>query len=100
MDTKRVIEVPLPEGMRPAAEELESLGTLLGAVVELHAGGHAWEAVARRLEEEGWTLHTRVGWIVEARRGRDFERATALTRDEAFAELQSLVQLDAEPSPP
>ncbi len=68
MDTKRVIEVPLPEGMRPAAEELESLGTLLRAVVELHAGGHGWEAVARRLEEEGWTLHTRVGWIVEARR--------------------------------
>ncbi len=56
--------------------------------------------MARRLEEEGWTLHTRVGWIVEARRGRDFERATALTRDEAFAELQSLVLLDAEPSPP
>jgi hypothetical protein len=52
------------------------------------------------LEEEGWTLHTRVGWIVEARRGRDFEQAAALTRDEAFAELQSLVQLDAEPSPP
>jgi hypothetical protein len=80
MDTKRVIEVPLPEGMRPAAEELESLGTLLRAVVELHAGGHAWEAVARR--------------------GRDFEQAAALTRDEAFSELQSLVQLDAEPSPP
>jgi hypothetical protein len=100
MDTKHVIEVPLPEGMQPAAEELESLGTLLRAVVELHAGGHAWEAVARHLEEEGWTLHTRVGWIVEARRGRDFERATALTRDEAFSELQSLVLLDAEPSPP
>jgi hypothetical protein len=100
MDTKHVIEVPLPEGMQPAPEELESLGTLLRAVVELHAGGHGWEAVARRLEEEGWTLHTRVGWIVEARRGRDFEQAAALTRDEAFAELQSLVQLDAEPSPP
>ena len=100
MDTTRVIEVPLPEGMAPAPEELESLGTLLRAVVELHGGGHAWEKVARRLEEEGWTLHTRVGWIVEARRGRDFEQAAALSRDEAFHELQSLVQLDVEPSPP
>lgn len=100
MDTTRVIEVPLPEGMKPGPDELESLGTLLRAVVELHGGSHAWEAVARRLHEEGWTVHTRVGWIVEARRGRDFEQAAALTRDAAFSELQSLVQLDAEPSPP
>jgi hypothetical protein len=98
MDTARVIEVPLPEGLPP--DEVESLSTLLRAVVERHGGGHAWEAVAHRLEEEGWTLHTRVGWIVEARRGRDFEQAAALSRDAAFAELQSLVQLDAEPSPP
>jgi hypothetical protein len=98
MDTTRVIEVPLPEGLPPG--EVESLSTLLRAVVELHGGGHAWEKVARRLEEEGWALHTRVGWIVEARRGRDFEQAAALSRDAAFAELQSLVQLDAVPSPP
>ena len=99
MDTKRVIEVPLPEGLQPAPEELESLGTLLRAVVELHAGGHAWEAVLRKLHEEGWTVHTRVGWIVEARRGRDYEQAAALTRDAAFAELQSLAKLDVAPSP-
>ncbi len=37
MDTKHVvIEVPLPEGLQPAPEELESLGTLL-RVVQLDA---------------------------------------------------------------
>lgn len=100
MDGAHVIEVPLPEGPGPPPDELETLASLLRVIVDLDCGSQAWKTVARRLEDDGWAVRARVGWVVEARRGRDFEQAAAPTRDEAFGQLQSLVQLDAVPGPP
>ena len=97
----RVIEVPLPEGAALTDDELELLETTLKTIVELrYEGSRRWEAVARRLEEGGWAVHTRLGWIAEARRARDFERASGRTKDEAFAELLTLTQLDTAPAYP
>jgi hypothetical protein len=94
MASKRVIEVPLPEGAEPGPEELELLETTLRMVVELRYEGRDWEETARRLESDGWEVRCRLGWIAEARRGREFEQAFGGTRGQAFGELETLTGMD------
>jgi hypothetical protein len=73
MAAKHVVEVPLPEGIEPGREEIE---------------------LSRQLQERGWTVRICPGWIVEARRGSDVERAAGRTQAEALAELESLARMD------
>jgi hypothetical protein len=101
MATRQVIEVPLPEGVEPTSEDLALLEGTFQAIVGLrYEGGREWEKIARRLEEDGWTVHCHLGWIAEARRGRDSEEAVGRTRAEAFAQLAELTQLDTVAGPP
>ncbi len=89
------IEVPLPEGAEPSPSERDALEALLRAMVDLsHPDAGAWRATARRLEADGWQLRCRLGWIAEARRGRESEQAVGRSRDEAFEELLTLTELD------
>jgi hypothetical protein len=98
MATRRIIEVPLPEGVEPTAEELELLEATFRTIVGLRfEGGREWEKVVRRLEAAGWTVHWRLGWIAEAKKGRETEKAAGRTREEALAELETLAQLDMVP---
>jgi hypothetical protein len=95
MTGQKPIEVPLPEGADPTAEDLELLQRTLQAVVELRYERRDWEPAARRLESDGWEVRCRLGWIAEARRGREFEQAFGATRGQAFAELTTLTEMDA-----
>jgi len=89
------IEIPLPEGAEPSADERELLADLCRTIVGLRFEGHEpWRRTAERLECEGWEVHWRVGWIAEARRKGCLERGVGRTLDEAFVELQQMVQLD------
>ncbi len=95
MAGKRVIEVPLPEGAEPTAEDLELLETALQAIVSLrHERRSELQETLRALESDGWSVHCRVGWIAEGRRGREFEQAFGPTRDRALAELHTLTAMD------
>jgi hypothetical protein len=95
MARKRAIEVPLPEGIEPTPEDLELLEITLQAIMSLrHEGRREREETLRRLESDGWDVACRLGWIAEARRGRECERAFAGTRDEALSELQTLTAMD------
>jgi hypothetical protein len=95
MASKRVIEVELPEGAEPTPEELEMLETTVQALVSLRREGRGeLEQALQQLEADGWSVHCRLGWIAEARRGRDFEQAFGVTRDRAVAELHTLTALD------
>jgi hypothetical protein len=89
------IEIPLPEGAEPSADERELLEELCRAIVGLRFEGHEpWRTTAEQMECSGWEVHWHVGWIAEARRETHYERAAGRTLDEAFAELQQMVQID------
>jgi hypothetical protein len=62
--------------------------------VEPGRDAEAWLATRRRLEEAGWKVSWRLGWIAEARRGGKHEEAVGRDRDEAFARLLDLTLLD------
>jgi hypothetical protein len=91
----RVLEVPLPEGVEPEPQEVELLQAALAAIVALRfEHGRSWEAARARLTAAGWQVSASLAWCAEARRGHDHERALGATRDEAFAELESLTRFD------
>ena len=95
MAGKRVIEVALPEGVEPTAEDRELLETTLQAIVSLrHEGRRELQETLHALESDGWSVHCRVGWIAEARRGRESEQAFGATRERALAELHTLTAMD------
>jgi hypothetical protein len=95
MATRRVLEIPLPEGADPVDDERELLAAACRTIVGLrYEGSHDWEAIKQRIEADGWSVHWRLGWIAEAKRGREFERAAGDSREEALRELEKLTQLD------
>jgi hypothetical protein len=95
MARERAIKVTLPEGTEPTPEDLELLDTTAQAIMSLrYEGRREREETLLRLEAEGWQVRCRLGWIAEARRGRECERAFAGTRDQALAELHTLTAMD------
>lgn len=91
--SSHVVEIQLPDDLvldEAGVRELQaSLQSILG-----REGGRSFQEVVRRLAAEGWATKTTLGWCIEARRGRDFERAVGRTLDEAFKELYQLTRLD------
>jgi hypothetical protein len=88
MSAQHVLEIRLPEGARPAPDDIERLRVALQAIVNLHdPGGVEWQTVLHRLESEGWAVRCELMWHVEARRGREREEACGKTRDDAFARV-------------
>jgi hypothetical protein len=95
MAMKNVIEVPLPDGVEPSREDIELLeGTFRALLCLRYGGGREGDALTRLLQERGWSVSVRPGWVAEARRGGDVEKAAGGTRAEALAELESLARLD------
>ena len=101
MATKKVIEVPLPDGANPSNDDLDLLQTAFQALVALrYENGRAWERIERELAADGWTVRARLMWVAEASKGRDFEQAAGPTKDEAFAQLLELTRMDEVPEVP
>lgn len=88
-----VVEIQLPEDVELGEADVRELQASLQSILGLE-GGRSFQAVVHKLEGEGWTTKATFGWCVEARRGRDFERAVGRTLDEAFKELYQLTRLD------
>jgi hypothetical protein len=95
MAARHVIEVPLPEGVEPGREEIDLLEGVLGVLLGLRYGAEReGDELSRRLRERGWSVRVRPGWVAEARRGSDVEKAAGPTRAAALAALESLARLD------
>jgi hypothetical protein len=92
----QVLEVMLPAGVSPTAEELERLRDSLQAVVAQQLERSA-PGLQARLEAEGWKVSLRVAWCAEARRGHGSESAVGRSPEEALGELVQLTRLDAPP---
>jgi hypothetical protein len=94
--TAQVVEVMLPEGVAPSAEELDRLRDSLQAVVAQQLERSA-PGLQARLEAEGWKVSLRVAWCAEARRGHDYESAVGRSPEQALHELVQLTRLDNPP---
>lgn len=93
--TANVVEVPIPAGMRPTADDLELLERLFRVMTCLRLGqGREWSQVRDTLERNGWTLSWDLEWHVEARRGRELEQACGKTLGEAFAQVWQVTRED------
>ena len=88
-----VVEVVLPEEIELDEKDIQELQVSLQSMMGLE-GGRSFQSVVRKLEADGWTTRASFGWCVEARRGRERERAVGRTLDEAFRELYQLTRLD------
>lgn len=96
MAEKRVLEIALPDSAHPTGDEVELLEATCRTIIGLrYEGSRDWEQVMGRLEQAGWSVHWRLGWIAEAKRGREFERAAGRTREEALVELEKLTEMDS-----
>ena len=91
--SSHVVEIRLPDDLQLGETDVRELQASLESLMGLE-GGRSFQAVVHKLEAEGWATKATFGWCVEARRGRDFERAVGRTLDEAFEEVYQLTRLD------
>lgn len=91
--SSHVVEIQLPEDLALDEAGVRELQASLQSIVGVE-GGRSFQEIVRRLAAEGWATKTTFGWCIEARRGRDLERAVGRTLDEAFKELYQLTRLD------
>jgi hypothetical protein len=95
MDSTRTVCVQLPERACPTPEDLELLEATFHAIVALRfQGGQSWAVIERALTSAGWDVRSRLMWVAEARRGRDYEQGVGVTREEAYDRLQEFTKLD------
>ncbi len=95
MHTKRILEVPLPDGVRLDGDDVELLKAAFQALVSLRAEkDRRWELTRKQLEDDGWSVRWGLTWRAEVKRGEDYEEATGPTLDEALAGVAQLARVD------
>jgi hypothetical protein len=95
MQTRRTLEVPLPERLELSGADRELLVATFQALVALRCEkDRRWDLVQKQLEDDGWKVRWGLTWRAEAKRGDDYEEATGTTLDEALAGVAQLVRFD------
>lgn len=95
MHAKRILEVPLPDGARLDAADLELLKATFQALVSLRGEkDRRWELTLKQLEDDGWKVRWGLAWRAEVKRGDDYEEATGATLDEALTGAAQLARVD------
>ena len=95
MQSRRTLEIPLPEKMELNGADRELLVATFQALVALRCErDRRWEMLQKQLEDDGWKVRWGLTWRAEAKRGNDYEEATGATLDEAVAGVAQLVRLD------
>ncbi len=85
MQPRRILEVPIPDGIDPKRDDLELLKAFFQAVTALRVSqGRDWLAKVSELEADGWTVRWGLVWQAEVKRGEEYEQATGATLDEAL----------------
>jgi len=92
MQPRRVIEVPIPDGVDPKRDDLELLKAFFQAVTALRVSqGRDWLAKVNALEADGWTVRWGLVWQAEVKRGEEYESATGATLDDALGGVAQMV---------
>lgn len=88
------LKVHLPPHLQAAADDLEVLRTTFQTIITLTSecqGGVNPDL--RCLQDKGWQVGWGLTWIARASKGKQYEEATAGTKEEALAQLRQLVGL-------
>ncbi len=92
MEARRILEVPIPDGVDPKGDDLELLKAVFQALTALRVSqGRDWLAKVKSLEGDGWTVRWGLVWQAEVKRGEEYEAATATTLDEALGGVAQMV---------
>jgi hypothetical protein len=92
MQPRRILEVPIPEGLDPKGDDLELLKAVFQALTALRVSqGRDWLAKVHGLESDGWTVRWGLTWHAQVKRGEDYEEATGATLDEALGAVSQMV---------
>ena len=92
MQPRRILEVPIPDGVDPKGDDLELLKAVFQALTALRVSqGRDWLAKVKELEGDGWTVRWGLTWRAEAKRGEEYEEATGTTLDEALNGVAQMV---------
>jgi hypothetical protein len=92
MQARRILEVPIPEGLDPKGDDLELLKAVFQALTALRVSqGRDWLAKVHDLEKDGWTVRWGLTWHAQVKRGEDYEEATGATLDEALGAVSQMV---------
>jgi len=92
MHPKRILEVPIPDGIDPKGDDLELLKAVFQALTALRVSqGRDWLAKVKGLEHDGWTVRWGLVWQAEVKRGEEYEAATGATLDEALNGVAQMV---------
>ncbi len=92
MRPRRVLEVPIPDGVDPKRDDLELLKAFFQAVTALRVSqGRDWLAKVAELEGDGWKVRWDLVWKAEVKRGEEYESATGATLDEALGGVAQMV---------
>lgn len=91
MEARRILEVPIPDGVDPKGDDLELLKAVFQALTALRVSqGRDWLAKVKELESDGWTVRWGLTWRAEVKRGGDYEEATGTTLDEALGAVAQM----------
>lgn len=92
MQARRILEVPIPEGLDPKGDDLELLKAVFQALTALRVSqGRDWLAKVHDLEKDGWAVRWGLTWRAEVKRGEDYEEVTGATLDEALGAVSQMV---------
>ena len=92
MHPKRILEVPIPDGLDPKGDDLELLKAVFQALTALRVSqGRDWLKKVSELESDGWTVRWGLVWQAEVKRGEEYESATGATLDEALGSVSQTV---------
>ncbi len=94
MNRPRSIEIPLPDCLDMAADDLDALRTTFQTIITLVSGGcDGAEHHLRRMQNQRWDVRWGLTWIARARRDTTYEEATGATKQDVLAQLDRLVSL-------
>ncbi|HOX24840.1 MAG TPA: hypothetical protein PLL30_03630 [Candidatus Krumholzibacteria bacterium] len=93
-ESRRTIEVELPDCLAMAPDDIEVLRTTFQTIITLASGGcDGPDEHLRAMRDQQWAVHWRLTWVAQARRDSQFEEAKGETKQQALAQLRRLTSL-------
>jgi len=88
------IKIELPEDLTPSPENLEVLRTVFQSIITLtRECGNCSNPDMQAMVDKGWKVNSGLTWSATAERGKEFEKTTGPTKEEALARLRQMTRL-------
>ncbi len=88
------IKIELPDDLASSPDNLEVLRTVFQTIITLSREcGSCSNPHHQAMVDGNWKVHSGLTWSATAERGKDFETATGLTKEDALAKLRQMTRL-------